>query len=58
MTFILSVGTWFQNHQLLGAYMMREAKEVDPRILNKIFSKSDRLDRIVNDILGIKKGRL
>lgn len=41
-----------------GAYMMREAKEVDPRILNKIFSKSDRLDRIANDILGIKKGRL
>lgn len=41
-----------------GAYMMREAKEVDPRILNKIFSKSDRIDRVVNDILGIKKGRL
>ena len=41
-----------------GAYMMREAKEVDPRILNKIFSKSDRLDRIANDILGIKKGRV
>ena len=41
-----------------GAYMMREAKEVDPRILDKIFSKSDRLDRIANDILGIKKGRL
>jgi len=41
-----------------GAYMMREAKEVDPRILNKIFSKSDRIDRIANDILGIKKGRL
>ena len=38
--------------------MMREAKEVDPRILNKIFSKSDRLDRIANDILGIKKGRV
>ena len=41
-----------------GAYMMREAKEIDPRILNKIFSKSDRIDRIANDILGIKKGRL
>jgi hypothetical protein len=41
-----------------GAYMMREAKEVDPRILNKIFSKSDRLDRIANDILGIKKSRV
>lgn len=41
-----------------GAYMMREAKEIDPRILNTIFSKSDRIDRVVNDILGIKKGRL
>ena len=41
-----------------GAYMMREAKEVDPRVLAKIFSKSDRIDRIANDILGIKKGRL
>ena len=41
-----------------GAYMMREAKEIDPHILNKIFSKSDRIDRIANDILGIKKGRL
>ena len=41
-----------------GAYMMREAREIDPRILNKIFSKSDRIDRIANDILGIKKGRL
>lgn len=41
-----------------GAYMMKEARDVDPRILNKIFSKSDRIDRIANDILGIKKGRL
>lgn len=41
-----------------GAYMMREAREIDPRIINKIFSKSDRIDRIANDILGIKKSRL
>jgi len=41
-----------------GAFMMREAKEVDPRILNRIFSKSDRIDRVANEILGIKKGRL
>jgi hypothetical protein len=41
-----------------NAYLMKEAREVDPRILNKIFSKTDRVDRIVNDILGIKKGRV
>jgi len=41
-----------------GAFMMREAKEVDPRILDKIFSKTDRVNRIANDILGIKKGTL
>ncbi len=41
-----------------GAYMMKEAREVDPRILNRIFSKTDRIDRIANDILGIKKGQL
>ena len=41
-----------------GAFMMREAKEVDPRILDKIFSKTDRINRIANDILGIKKGNL
>jgi hypothetical protein len=35
-----------------GAFMMREAKEVDPRILDKIFSKTDRINRIANDILG------
>lgn len=38
-----------------NAYIMKEARDVDPRILNKIFSKTDRLDRIANDILGNKK---
>jgi len=38
-----------------GAFMMKEAKDIDPRIINQIFSKEDRLDRIVNEILGIKK---
>lgn len=38
-----------------GAYMMKEAKDVDPAIINKIFSKSDRIDRVANEILGIKK---
>jgi len=41
-----------------GAFMMREAKEVDPKVLQKIFSKSDRVDRAVNEILGIKKGQV
>jgi hypothetical protein len=41
-----------------NAYLMKEARDVDPRVLNKIFSKTDRVDRIVNDILGIKKGRV
>ncbi len=34
---------------------MKEAKDVDPRILNKIFSKNDRIGRILNDILYSKK---
>lgn len=38
-----------------GAYMMREAKDIDPKVLNLIFSKSDRVDRIANEILGIQK---
>lgn len=38
-----------------NAYLMKEARDVDPRILKKIFSKTDRIDRIANDILGNKK---
>ena len=38
-----------------GAFMMKEAKDVDPKILNQIFSKSDRIDRVANEILGIKR---
>jgi hypothetical protein len=38
-----------------NAYLMKEAKDVDPRILNKIFSKNDRIGRILNDILYSKK---
>jgi len=38
-----------------GAFMMKEARDIDPKILNSIFSKSDRIDRVANEILGIKK---
>jgi hypothetical protein len=38
-----------------GAFMMREAREVDPRMLERIFSQSDRVDRVLNDLFGIKK---
>ena len=34
-----------------GAFMMKEGKEISKRQLNKIFNKSDRIDRIFNDIL-------
>ena len=37
-----------------GAFMMREGKEiqVETASLNKVFNKSDRVDRILNDILN------
>lgn len=38
-----------------GAFMMKEAKDVDPAIINQIFSKSDRLERVVNDLLKYRK---
>jgi len=38
-----------------GAFMMKEGKEINKRDLNKHFSKSDRVDRILNDILSWKK---
>ncbi|MFA6049802.1 MAG: primosomal protein [Candidatus Paceibacterota bacterium] len=41
-----------------GAFMMREARDIDPRVLAKIFSKADRVDRVANELLGIKKGRV
>jgi len=34
-----------------GAFMLREGKVVDPRELDDIFTKEDRIDRIFNDIL-------
>jgi len=41
-----------------GAFMMRGARDIDPRVLAKIFSKADRVDRVANELLGIKKGRV
>ena len=34
-----------------GAFMMKEGKEINEADLNKVFNKSDRVDRILNDIL-------
>jgi len=41
-----------------GAFMMREAKELtkgDKVKVNEFLNKSDRIDRILNDLMGIKK---
>ena len=35
-----------------GAFMLREGKTISKRELNKTFNKSDRVDRIFNDILS------
>ena len=37
-----------------GAFMMREGREFTRKQLNEIFNKSDRIDRIFNDILEWK----
>ena len=37
-----------------GAFMMKEGKEVTPQVVNEIFNKTDRVDRIFNDILEWK----
>ena len=34
-----------------GAFMMSEGKEISDEELNKIFTRSDKIDRVVNDIL-------
>ena len=34
-----------------GAYMLREGREIDKSELDKFFTKSDKIDRICNDIL-------
>lgn len=37
-----------------GAFMMKEGKEVSRQFINEVFNKSDRVDRIFNDILEWK----
>ena len=38
-----------------GAFMMAEGKEISPRALDAVFNKSDKIDRIFNDILDWRK---
>jgi len=38
-----------------GAFMMTEGKKVTRRELNETFTKTDRIDRIFNEILGWDK---
>jgi hypothetical protein len=35
-----------------GAFVMKEGKKITRRELNRYFTKSDRIDRVCNDILG------
>ena len=37
-----------------GAFMMKEGKEVTSQFINNVFNKTDRIDRIFNDILEWK----
>ena len=36
-----------------GAFMMKEGKEINENDLNRHFTKSDRIDRIFNDIISL-----
>jgi hypothetical protein len=37
-----------------GAFMMKEGREVSPQFINNVFNKTDRIDRIFNDIMEWK----
>ena len=37
-----------------GAFMMKEGKEVSTQFINEVFNKTDRIDRIFNDIMEWK----
>ena len=37
-----------------GAFMMKEGKQVSPQFINEVFNKTDRIDRIFNDIMEWK----
>jgi len=38
-----------------GAFMLPEGKSINPNELKQAFNKSDRIDRVLNDILSFKK---
>lgn len=38
-----------------GAFMMAEGKSIDSKELKGIFNKSDRINRVINDILSMKR---
>ena len=38
-----------------GAFMMAEGKEINARDLDRVFNKSDKIDRIFNDILDWRR---
>jgi hypothetical protein len=37
-----------------GAFMMKEGREVSPQFINNVFNKTDRINRIFNDIMEWK----
>jgi len=37
-----------------GAFMMAEGRQINPEELQKVFTRSDRIDRILNDILSTR----
>ena len=37
-----------------GAFMMKEGREISPQFINEVFNKTDRIDRIFNDIMEWK----
>jgi len=38
-----------------GAFMFKESKEYDPKVLNKIFNRQDRIDRLANELIELDK---
>ena len=38
-----------------GAFMFKEGKEIDPNVINKIFNREDRIDRLANELLSFDK---
>jgi len=41
------------NPSTTGAYMFKEAKEIDPKLLKQIYSRDYRLDRLSNDLIRL-----